>query len=163
MSARLKPASINEMSALTALYDQAVLYAGEVGEIDWDYPFPVEKLEEMIRSEELYRVRTPQIIAAVRLSEEGNKDIWPDSSTKALYVGKLVVDSSIRDRGLKIMVPLIRAEAEKRGVEEGRFDCLAHNSRLKSYYAQYFEEVGDVTFINQKGNPLTVSRFSKQL
>lgn len=163
MSARLKPASIHEMPALTALYDQATLYAYDVGEIDWEYPFPTEKLEAMIHSEELYRVRTPNVVAAVRLSDKGNKDIWPEDSTKALYVGKFVVDSSIREQGLTTVVPLIRAEAEKRGATEGRFDCLASNPRLKAFYAKHFEQLEDVTFMSERGMPITVSKFRHEI
>lgn len=166
MFAELNKAEAGDVSGIRSLYDQAILYAGGVGKIDWEYPFPRQIVESYQEAGELYCVRDElaEPIAALRLTTAPNLQIW-DDDVNALYVGKIAVGVAARNQNVatEIILPGVCQVAQDIGAQEIRGDCLADNPRLKNFYRRFCDERGDEIIDSVTGIRLRITKFSKSI
>lgn len=162
----LHPALPHEIPAIREIYDQASAHAHAVGTIDWPRPFPVEYLEEYQQAGELFCIRNQQAdpIAAIRLSSIPNRNIWTDD-TPALYAGKAAVGMAARNQNIAAtaILPSIHEVAKDRELSEIRIDCLAHNTRLKTFYEKAFTSRGNVIINSILGGTIELARYSRRV
>ncbi|MCJ8315008.1 MAG: GNAT family N-acetyltransferase [Saccharospirillaceae bacterium] len=70
---------------------------------------------------------------------------WNDENTVALYVHKLAVDRTYKNKGLgKKMLNEVEKIAKQQGIKTVRLDCVKANPFLKQYYTDSgFIQVGE--------------------
>ena len=131
MTEKLEQYTFDKLQPLAELYSDNVLYARKVGDIDWPHPFPESLLVSYIHHGELFGLNDdPDTIqSSVRLYEGG-------ANSTVLHVGKLTTSEAIRGTRFveRRLLPAIIDEATIREKTELHLTCLAHNTRLASFY-----------------------------
>ena len=133
MSKELVNYQSNQIPELLNLYDASYLFAKEVGDLDWIYPFPRELIAEYITNSELYGLNdsSDEIDSSVRLYEKSD-------SKSSLFIGKLAVSRRLKGGHFtqEWLLPAIKSKAHGLDKSELRLTCLAHNDRLLGFYAK---------------------------
>ena len=155
---------------LAALYSEAASYAETVGHIDWENPFPIRIVKELIQDEELFCSNGEDglINASVRLSQRGDKRIWQISDEDSyLYVNKLATANNVHGSGYteSVILPNIIKRATQSRSRGIRLDCLADNQRLIRFYLRIgFTALGVTSLYSDKQQRMiSVMRFEKPI
>lgn len=132
MSERLELYNLSNLPQLTCIYNETVIYAKQVGDIDWPCPFPEQQLIPYIKQNELYGLNdeSNKVISSVRLYEKSNDDpsVW--------HIGKLATSRLIKGTGFveQRFFPAIIDEATRHDKKELSLTCLVRNTRLTNFY-----------------------------
>lgn len=165
----MRLAEMSDVPGLQELFAQARAHGKTVGDIDWPEIFPRDVLTGYISNRELYCFEEAEsgLVAAVRLAETGNIDVWPDEDQRFIYVGRLATADVVRGR--QYVPRIVLPDTEKLAVESGksglRLNCLADESGLMRFYNNLgFNLLGSVrifsAFVNRE---IETAKFEKIL
>lgn len=160
----MRLAETRDTGSLAIVYQDAVTHANMVGKIDWPDPIPESFVANLIASEELYCFEEEGVIAAAKLSQEGDERVWEDYRSPALYLAKLATSNQVRrqDYFRNIMLPaIVDFAGQKKSL---RLDCLADNLALQKYYIKLgFIRIGSTSFYSENQQKIIkVTRFERQ-
>lgn len=149
----MRLATSQEIPAIEEIYRQSREHAFRVGHIDWPEQFPNGFFEDLILNSELHCFEEgDSLVAAARLTDADNPEVWSDQSKPFLYIGKLATGDQVRGKNYiaDIAIPAFAEEARSRGKIGLRLNCLADNPNLINYYKRLGFAVTGVASINSK-------------
>jgi ribosomal protein S18 acetylase RimI-like enzyme len=147
-------ATLPELDAVFALYENAVRRMAEDHIFQWDAAYPSKAvIKNDISREQLYMTRLDREIASVFvLNAESEPEYaegqWRYPQSSYAVVHRLCVNPSLQRRGLgRRTVRLIEAILKGEGVESVRLDAFSGNPAALHMYEQLgYQRVGSVHF-----------------
>lgn len=162
----MKSAHKDDIEVIQQLYHQAIERTQRTGgEIDWPYPFPLERIEQYFNENSLFTfMEGDQTVATIRMYENCSPEIWEDvATTNALYIGKAATADVVSGRNYlqNHIFPEVIDYAAAHRYDHVRFDSLATNERqMRLYEKSVFEKVGEaiIRSINN-GNRIQLAKW----
>ncbi len=153
----LERAVVADAARVFELREAAARWVQRRGIEQWDPgEVSLKRLVTEVSRGEWFVVRESlQVIAAVRLLEEEDEELWGPQPVPARYLHGLMIDRARAGQGLGLAV-LAWADAQTRasGREVLRLDSVVSNVGLRGYYNRAgFTEVGLRSFNNPAWRP----------
>lgn len=134
----IRPATDEELGAVTALWEQAATWLKHRGIDQWQYPPREARIAENIAAGECFLVEDEGVaVATITLDRFADSDFWTEeeAAESALYVHRMVVRRDVSGYELgSAMLDWASERAEAQGLEWLRLDAWKENGELQDYY-----------------------------